>query len=83
MLKITPQTLERVAREYGWMHQSGRLDGTLNATKMARGLGVAVSSVTRAYDTGVIGETLLTRIALKTGWSLDSIVTVVETADAA
>lgn len=76
MLRIKPAVLERLATENGWMHEKGRLAGTLNATVMAEHLGVSVSTVTRAYDTGALGVTLLTRLKLASGWTLDEIVSV-------
>ncbi|EYT61661.1 hypothetical protein [Microbacterium sp. UCD-TDU] len=76
MLRISPVVLERIASENGWMHERGRLKGTLNATAMAEHLQVAVSTVTRAYDTGALGTVLLSKLALLTGWSLDVLATV-------
>ncbi|MFJ4173339.1 hypothetical protein [Microbacterium sp. NPDC089696] len=80
MLRIEPQVLSQIAAERGWMHTSGRLAGTLNATAMAQQLKVSVSTVTRAYDTGAVGVTLLSKLKLCSGWSLDDIVTVSEDA---
>ncbi|WP_136057298.1 hypothetical protein [Microbacterium sp. K24] len=78
MLRIEPEVLCRLAAERGWMHKTGRLAGTLNATAMAQQLGVSVSTVTRAYDTGAVGVVLLGKLKLVSGWSLDDLVSVVE-----
>ena len=62
MLRIEPEVLNQIAADRGWMHETGRLSGTLNATLMAQNLGVSVSTITRAYDTGALGVTLLTKL---------------------
>lgn len=82
MLRIEPQVLNKLATENGWIHETGRLAGTLNATLMAQHLGVSVSTITRAYDCGVVGVTLLTKLKLASGWPLDDLVSVVEAAAA-
>lgn len=76
MLQIEPQVLTSLAVEKGWMHETGRLAGTLNATAMAQSLGVSVSTVTRAYDTGAVGVTLLSKLKVASGWALDDLVKV-------
>lgn len=73
MLRIEPAVLNQIAEERGWVHERGRLSGTINATAMAKSLGVSVSTVTRAYDTGSLGVVLLTRLQQVTGWSLDKL----------
>lgn len=76
MLRINPAVLDQIASQNGWMHERGRLAGTLNATMMAEHLHVSVSTVTRAYDKGALGTVMLAKLALLTGWSLDAIATV-------
>lgn len=74
MLRIEPEVLCKLAAERGWLHASGRLAGTPNATLMAERLGVSVSTITRAYDTGSIGTTLLAKLKVASGWPLDDLV---------
>lgn len=76
MLRIEPAVLNRIAADNGWTHARGRLAGTINATAMAKALGVSVSTITRAYDTGSLGVVLLGRLQQATGWSLDRIATI-------
>ncbi|TQL46712.1 hypothetical protein FB562_2236 [Homoserinimonas aerilata] len=74
MLLISPSALTEVARENGWLHTSGRLAGTVNASKMALGLGVAKSTITRAYDGGAAGMALLEKLSSVSDLPLDALV---------
>lgn len=76
MLQINPQTLESIAAKNGWLHERGRLKGSLNASAMAEALGVAKSTVTRAYDGAPAGAILIERLQSMSGLSLDLIVSV-------
>lgn len=82
MMQIEPHVLNEIAAENGWVHKSGRLEGTINARAMALALGVATSTVTRAYDKGVVGVTLLSKLRTATGRATDSLVTFPEKAAA-
>lgn len=71
MLKISPEALVEIAVKNDWIHKSGRLKGTVNASRMAAGLGVTTSTVTRAYDTGSTGLVLVEKLHDVSGISLD------------
>jgi|GEM_PF-5382830 len=73
MLRISPSVLTEIARENDWLHNRGRLKGTINATKMAAEIGVAKSTVMRAYDQGTTGLLFLERLHDKSGLPLDMI----------
>ncbi|WP_156316511.1 hypothetical protein [Leucobacter japonicus] len=64
-----------IAAQEGWIHDNGRLAGTINARRMAAGLGVSVSTITRAYDEGATGLLLLEKLHDISGLPLDSLVT--------
>ncbi|MBW1639285.1 hypothetical protein G3H63_09400 [Microbacterium resistens] len=74
MLHINPVAMVDIAREHGWLHESGRLAGTINAAQMALGLGVAKTTVTRAYDGGAAGIVLLEKLQDLSGLPLDALV---------
>lgn len=78
MLKITSDTIVKVAADHGWLHGSGRLAGTLNASQMALGLGVSVSTVTRAYESGDFGMVFLERLHAASRTPFDELITVVD-----
>lgn len=71
MYKFNPGAIEVLAADRGWIHASGRLAGTLNASKMATHLGVAKTTVTRAYDGGAAGLTLLEKLSDESGKPLE------------
>lgn len=77
MLQINPMTLAEVAAERGWLHTRGRLSGTVNTTAMAQGIGVATSTLTRAYDGSAAGPVLIERLRTATGRSFDDLVRIV------
>lgn len=74
MLLFDPRVIDLIASEHGWLHTKGRLAGTVNASKMAEGLGVAKTTITRAYDGGSAGIVLLERLREVSGMPLDSLV---------
>lgn len=74
MLKIDPVTLTDIAEKNGWLHETGRLAGTINASLMADGLGVAKTTITRAYISGATGIVLLEKLQDLSGLPLDTIV---------
>lgn len=59
MLQLNRAKLTEIAADNGWVHQSGRLAGTINARAMANAIGVSTSTITRAYDEGAGGFKLL------------------------
>jgi hypothetical protein len=73
MLIINPAALTDIAKANGWLHETGRLKGTINASQMAIALGVAKTTLTRAYDGGGAGTQLLTRLQDLSGLSLDEL----------
>lgn len=73
MLKIRTQALVEIANENGWLHTRGRLAGTINTRAMGEGLGVATSTVARAYDTGATGLSLVEKLQSLSGRSLDDL----------
>lgn len=75
MLKLDTGAMVEIAAAAGWIHGSGRLSGTINARQMAAGLGVSVSTITRAYDDGATGLVLLEKLHDISGKSLDQLVT--------
>lgn len=77
MLTIKPQTLERVAAQRGWLHQSGRLRGTVNVAAMAKAIGMDRSTVMRAYEHGTVGTELLEKLHIATGLSFDALISVI------
>jgi hypothetical protein len=73
MLAIRPAELTEVARKNGWLHTRGRLKDTINASRMATGLGVDKSTVSRIYDGGPAGVVFLEKL-ISVGASLDALV---------
>jgi len=74
MLRVSPDALIQIATANGWIHDSGRLAGTINTTKMANGLGVSVTTVIRAYDEGSTGLRFLEKLQESSGMPLDDLV---------
>jgi hypothetical protein len=74
MLVINHQALREIAEKNGWLHDSGRLRGTINTTQMAKSLSVSVTTVIRAYDDGATGLKLLEKLSDISGKSLDELV---------
>lgn len=73
MLKISPQAFNEIAVENGWVHDRGRLKGTVNASAMAGALGVSTSTITRAYDNGATGLGLIEKLMEVSDRSLDDL----------
>jgi hypothetical protein len=73
MLRIRTQALVEIADENGWLHTRGRLNGTINTRAMGEGLGVATSTVARAYDTGATGLSLVEKLHDLSGRSFDEL----------
>lgn len=74
MLKVNPEALVEIATARGWVHDSGRLAGTINTTRMATGLDVSVTTVIRAYDEGATGLRFLEKLQDASGMPLDDLV---------
>ena len=78
MLQIKPQAMVEIAAQKGWLHTRGKLQGTINAAAMADGLGVATSTVIRAYDGGQqAGAVLIERLHQSSGLRFDEILEIV------
>lgn len=74
MLTINPAALTDIAEKQGWLHTTGRLNGTINAARMAEALGVSKTTITRAYDGGGAGPKLLSKLQDVSGLPLDDLV---------
>jgi hypothetical protein len=79
MLQIKPQAMVDIAATKGWLHTRGKLQGTINAAAMADGLGVATSTISRAYDGGQLaGPVLVERLVEASGLSFDELLEIVQ-----
>ena len=78
MLQIKPQAMVDIAKSHGWLHTRGKLQGTINAAAMAEGLGVATTTITRAYDGGALaGPLLVEKLRGASSMSFDDLLEIV------
>jgi len=82
MLQIRPETMVSIALARGWVHTRGKLRGSINAAAMAEGLGVASTTITRAYEGNQqAGPLLVEKLHSVSGVSFDDLLEIVADVD--
>lgn len=79
VLQINPEAMISIAKTQGWIHARGQLAGEINAAAMAEALGVATSTISRAYEGSTqASATLAEKLHQISGLSFDEILLVLE-----